>query len=90
MRLIDADELKKQLIDYFSYSMQLCAEISDFIDNAPTIEPDTDTISRKQAIEHLKKRLYETALNNSAEYPCYEEMADNRVDIWMREVPSAL
>ena len=38
MRLIDADELEKQLIDYFTYSMQLCAEISDFIDNALTIE----------------------------------------------------
>ena len=44
MRLIDAEALKKQLLDYFTYSMQLCAEISDFIDNAPTIEPDTDMV----------------------------------------------
>lgn len=51
--------------------------------------PNSDFISRKAAIEHLKKRLYETALNNNTEHPYYEEMADNRVDIWMNEVPSA-
>lgn len=48
-----------------------------------------DLISRQMAIKHLKKRLYETALNNNTEHPYYEEMADNRVDVWMNEVPSA-
>ena len=48
-----------------------------------------DLIDRRMAIEHLKKRLYETALNNNTEHPYYEEMADNRVDVWMNEVPSA-
>ncbi len=48
-----------------------------------------DLISRKAAIEHLKKRLYETELNSTAKYPYYEEIADNRVDTWMNELPSA-
>ena len=49
----------------------------------------SDLISREAAIEHLKKRLYETALNNDTEHPYYEEMADNRVSVWLEEVPSA-
>lgn len=48
----------------------------------------SDSISRQAAIEHLKKRLYETALNNDAEHPYYEEMADNRVSVWLGEVPT--
>ena len=48
-----------------------------------------DLISRQDAIEHLKNRLYETELNSVAKYPYYAEMADNRVDVWMNEVPSA-
>lgn len=47
-----------------------------------------DLISRQAAIEHLKKRLYETALNNYTEHPDYEEMADNRVSVWLEEVPT--
>ena len=47
-----------------------------------------DLISRQAAIEHLKKRLYETALNNDTEHPYYEEMADNRVSVWLDEVPT--
>lgn len=49
----------------------------------------SDLISRADAIKHLKKRLYETALNNNTEHPYYEEIADNRIDVWMNEVPSA-
>lgn len=51
--------------------------------------PTNDLIRRQDAIEHLKKRLYETALNNDTDYTYYEEIADNRVDVWMDEVPSA-
>lgn len=47
-----------------------------------------DLISRQAAIEHIKKRLYETALNNETGYPYYEEMADNRVSVWLDEVPT--
>lgn len=47
-----------------------------------------DPISRADAIRHLKKRLYETALNSNTEHPYYEEIADNRIDVWMNEVPS--
>lgn len=48
-----------------------------------------DLISRQAAKNHLKKRLYETALNSITEHPYYEEMADNRVDVWLNELPSA-
>lgn len=48
-----------------------------------------DLISRQAAIAHLKQRLYETQLNNDTEHPYYEEIADNRIDVWMNEVPSA-
>ena len=47
-----------------------------------------DLVSRTDAIKHLKKRLYETALNSNTEHPYYEEIADNRIDVWMNEVPS--
>ena len=47
-----------------------------------------DLISRQAASNHLKPRLYETALNNDTEHPYYEEIADNRVDIWLNELPS--
>ena len=48
-----------------------------------------DLISRQEAIQHLKKRIYETALNNSCETSIYyAEMADNRVYVWLDEVPS--
>lgn len=49
-----------------------------------------DTISRKAAIDHLKKRLYETAINNmSGDDALYQEIADNRVGVWVNEIPSA-
>ena len=48
-----------------------------------------DPINRADAIRHLKKRLYETALNSNTEHPYYEEIADNRIDVWMNELPSA-
>ena len=49
---------------------------------------DTDTISRQDTIEHLKKRLYESALNNDGiASKIFEEIADNRVQIWVDELP---
>ena len=49
---------------------------------------DTDTISRQDAIEHLKKRLYESALNNEGVVSeTMEEIADNRIQIWIEELP---
>lgn len=48
----------------------------------------SDLISRQAAIEHLKTRLYETAWNNpQIGYP-YAEMAENRVGVWLEEVPT--
>jgi CCR4-NOT transcriptional regulation complex NOT5 subunit len=54
-------------------------------------EPMSDFIDRQAAIEHCKKRLYETALNNNLEIVSYtmQEIADNRIDIWLKELPSA-
>lgn len=48
----------------------------------------SDLIDRQLVTEHIKKRLYETALNN-IEVSAYEEMAANRIDVWINEVPSA-
>ena len=51
----------------------------------------SDLIDRQEAVEHCKKRLYETALNNDLEIVSYimQEIADNRIDIWLKELPSA-
>jgi D-alanine-D-alanine ligase-like ATP-grasp enzyme len=52
-----------------------------------------DTISRAAAIEHLKKRLIETAINNmGVTARCdsiFEDTAENRIGTWLNEVPSA-
>lgn len=46
-----------------------------------------DLISRKQTIEHLKKRLWETALNNEGEAAeVFAWIADDRLDTWMAEI----
>jgi len=66
-------------------------ELLDDLENlppSPTVTADTDTISRQDAIEHLKKRLYESALNNEGVVSeTMEEIADNRIQIWMDELP---
>lgn len=56
-----------------------------------------DAISKSKTLEHLKKRLYETAMNNVG---CTLEMAnmddisgvfadiaENRIDTWINELP---
>ena len=52
-----------------------------------------DTIYREDAIKHIKKRLYETAMNNihSSGKPsdAYADVAEYRLDIWVSELPSA-
>ena len=52
-----------------------------------------DTISRRATIEHLKKRLVETAINNTGVTArcdsIFEDTADNRISTWINEVPSA-
>jgi len=52
-----------------------------------------DLISRQATIEHLKKRLIETALNNTGvKALCdsiFADTADNRIEPWVNEVPSA-
>ena len=52
----------------------------------------SDLISREAAREHMKKRLYETAINNvgyvTDASEIYEDVADERLDTWINEVPS--
>ena len=52
-----------------------------------------DTISRQATIEHLKKRLIETAINNTGVTArcdsIFEDTAENRIGTWINEVPSA-
>ena len=53
---------------------------------------NNDTISRQETLEHLRKRLIETAFNNVG-YECDAgkvfEDASKRLDVWLSEVPSA-
>ena len=52
-----------------------------------------DTISRQAAINHLKERLIETALNNvgimASADDVYRELSENRIDAWLNEMPTA-
>ncbi len=52
-----------------------------------------DLISRQAAIEHLKKRLIETAINNTGVTALcdsiFADTADNRIETWIMEIPSA-
>jgi len=59
--------------------------------NSPELDKENgELISRQDAIEHLKKRLYESALNNEGVVSeTMEEIADNRIQIWMDELPSS-
>ena len=52
-----------------------------------------DLIDRQSAIEHCKKRLYESALDNVG-VMCmannvFSEIADNRIETWLNELSSA-
>lgn len=52
-----------------------------------------DLISRQAAILHLKKRLIETAINNTGVTALcdsiFADTADNRIETWIMEIPSA-
>lgn len=48
-----------------------------------------DLISRQAATKHLKHRLYETAMNNDDLAGVFSEIADNRIETWIEELPSA-
>jgi len=48
-----------------------------------------DLISRQAATKHLKHRLYETAMNNDDLAWVFSEIADNRIETWIEELPSA-
>jgi hypothetical protein len=49
----------------------------------------SDLIKRADAIEAVKKRLYETAMNNMEDGDIYADIAEYRIDIWLSEIPSA-
>jgi predicted DNA-binding protein YlxM (UPF0122 family) len=54
---------------------------------------DGNLISRQAVIDNIKTRLWQTALNNYEYITSYakvcEDIADNRIDTWVNEVPSA-
>ena len=47
-----------------------------------------DLVSKQAVIEHLSKRLYETALNNVNKSEVYTDIAENRLTGWVDELPS--
>jgi len=49
-RLIDADALKEKMLTCYDYSAALCNDVEELIDNAPTVEADSDLISRADAM----------------------------------------
>lgn len=56
--------------------------------------PCVDAIGRKQAREIIRKRLYESAMNNAG-YKCeapeiFKDIAENRLDVWLDEVPNVI
>lgn len=52
-----------------------------------------DLISRQAVLDNIKTRLWQTALNNEEYITSYdkvcEDIAENRIDTWVNEVPSA-
>ncbi len=56
-------------------------------------QTDGDLISRQAVLDNIKTRLWQTALNNDEYITSYakacEDIADNRIDTWVNEVPSA-
>lgn len=88
------DEMAKQLagnaLDNFLYDGKSLREWMKII-------ASEDAISKSKTLEHLKKRLYETAINNVG---CtlekakmddisgvFTEIAENRIDTWINELP---
>ena len=53
----------------------------------------SDLISRADAIEAVKQRLYQSAMNNMSTImtadKIFADIADNRIELWLNEVPSA-
>jgi len=52
-------------------------------------EPCEDAVSRQAAIALIRQRLIETALNNLDNSDVYTDIADNRIEAWIDELPSA-
>lgn len=50
----------------------------------------SDLISRADAIEAVRSRLYQSAMNNDGEArETFADIAENRIELWLNEVPSA-
>lgn len=97
MRLVDADAL---LTEYDRVHEGPPGAARALIENAPTIEIPADvhnscadTIYRQAAINKMKERLIETALNNVGIMQNVDEVlvdvAEERLENWFDEVPSA-
>lgn len=52
-----------------------------------------NSINREKTIAHLKKRLIETAINNTGVRALcdsiFADIADNRIEPWINEIPNA-
>ena len=64
--------------------------MSDSISRQAVFEM-SEPIDRRKTIEHIKKRLVETALNNIGfNEDVYLDIADHRIETWVNEIlPSA-
>ena len=71
---------------------EICDEARENARKALQTGPCEDAISRHDAKLHIEKRLYESGLNNVG-YQCdasdvFKDIAENRLAIWLDELPS--
>lgn len=69
-RLIDADELKTRMLEYYEDSWNLHKEIMDFFDNTPTIERETgEWIVMETAYEDTEAKCSECGFTTLVNEP---------------------
>lgn len=84
MGYIKTSDAIDTVCDYCEYYKN--EKIIEKIENLPSV----DVIDRKEALEHIKKRLFECALNDYG-YEMdpsivYESIAEHRFPIWINEI----
>ena len=67
--------------------------MSDLISRQQAIDDEQKLINKEQAIDKIKKRMFETAFNNVGIKQNIDEtladVAENRLENWFDELPSA-
>lgn len=67
-----------------------CSYIQRILDIPSAELPKGDLISRTDTIEAVRSRLYQSAMNNDGEArETFADIAENRIEVWINEVPSA-